>query len=72
MPRRAHWVLGPPARARRQTIVLKSDPFLREETDFITAVRGGPDRIRVPYAEALRTHRLTLRLSRRCARTIRR
>jgi predicted dehydrogenase len=46
--------------ARRQTIVLKNDPFLREDTDFITAVRGGPDRIRVPYAEALRTHRLTL------------
>lgn len=36
------------------------DPFLREDRDFVDAVRsrGGEDRIRVPYREALRTHRL--------------
>jgi predicted dehydrogenase len=34
------------------------DPFVREDRDFIDAVQGKPNRIRVPYAEALRTHRL--------------
>ncbi|GAA2445916.1 Gfo/Idh/MocA family oxidoreductase [Streptomyces macrosporus] len=46
--------------AGHRTIVLRSDPFVREDTDFVTAVRGGPNRIRAPYEEALRTHRLTL------------
>ncbi|MGK5448187.1 Gfo/Idh/MocA family protein [Streptomyces radiopugnans] len=50
--------------ARRQTVVLESDPFVREDTDFVTAVRGGPNRIRVPYEEALHTHRLTLAAAR--------
>jgi predicted dehydrogenase len=34
------------------------DAMTRTDREFIDAVRGGPDRIRVPYAEALRTHRL--------------
>ncbi len=34
------------------------DPVVREDRDFIDAVQGKPSRIRVPYAEALRTHRL--------------
>jgi predicted dehydrogenase/glycosyltransferase involved in cell wall biosynthesis len=35
-----------------------SDPVMAEDRDFIDAVRGGPNRIRCPYAEALKTHRL--------------
>lgn len=34
------------------------DPFVREDRAFIDAVQGKPDRIRVPYREALETHRL--------------
>ena len=34
------------------------DPFAHEDRDFIDAVQGKGNRIRVPYAEALRTHRL--------------
>lgn len=34
------------------------DPVVREDRDFIDAVQGKENRIRVPYAEALRTHRL--------------
>lgn len=37
----------------------EGDPFLREDRDFIDAVQGKPNRIRAPYAEAMRTHRLT-------------
>jgi len=44
----------------RQTVVYQGDPFAREAADFVTAVRGGPNRVRVPYEEALRTHRLAL------------
>ncbi len=36
------------------------DPVWRENRDFIDAVRGGENRIRCPYAEALATHRLAL------------
>ena len=36
----------------------QGDPFVREDRDFIDAVQGKPNRVRVPYAEALRTHRL--------------
>jgi len=36
----------------------EGDPFIRQDRDFIDAVRGKPSRIRVPYAEALETHRL--------------
>jgi len=34
------------------------DPFVREDRDFIDAVQGKVNRIRAPYHEALRTHRL--------------
>ena len=36
----------------------QGDPFAREDRDFLDAVQGKPNRIRVPYAEALKTHRL--------------
>ena len=37
----------------------QGDPFVREDRDFIDAVAGKANRIRAPYAEALRTHHLT-------------
>jgi len=40
------------------------DPFVREDRDFIDAVRGKPNRIRAPYREALKTHRLALAAAR--------
>jgi predicted dehydrogenase len=40
------------------------DPFVREERDFLDAVRGGPSRIRVPYGEALATHRVVVAAAR--------
>ncbi len=43
------------------------DPVWREDRDFIDAVKGGPNRIRSPYAEALRTHRLALAITRSAA-----
>ncbi|MDF3015422.1 MAG: hypothetical protein K0R44_647 [Thermomicrobiales bacterium] len=42
----------------------EGDPFAREDRDFIDAVQGKPDRIRVPYAEALRTHRVAVTAAR--------
>lgn len=36
------------------------DPVYLEDRDFIDAVRGGENRIRCPYAEALKTHRVAL------------
>jgi predicted dehydrogenase len=36
----------------------QGDPFVREDRDFIDAVQGKPSRIRVPYHQALATHRL--------------
>jgi predicted dehydrogenase len=42
----------------------QGDPFVREDRDFIDAVRGGPNRIRAPYAEALKTHRLATEAAR--------
>jgi predicted dehydrogenase len=36
------------------------DPFMAELTDFLAAASGGPNNVRVPYAEALRTHRVTV------------
>jgi predicted dehydrogenase len=44
---------GRPVRAAQ------GDPFVREDRAFIDAVQGKPNRIRAPYAEALKTHRLT-------------
>lgn len=37
----------------------QGDPMLREDRDFVDAVQGQTSRIRVPYAEALKTQRLT-------------
>ena len=42
----------------------QGDPFVREDRDFIDAVRGRPNRIRAPYAEALKTHRLATETAR--------
>jgi predicted dehydrogenase len=36
----------------------QGDPFVREDRDFIDAVQGKPNRIRAPYHEAIKTHRL--------------
>lgn len=36
----------------------QGDPFVHEDRDFVDAVQGKENRIRVPYREALRTHRL--------------
>lgn len=38
----------------------QGDPFAREDRDFIDAVQGKANRVRAPYKEALRTHRLTM------------
>ncbi|MEN3534713.1 hypothetical protein AAH991_06345 [Microbispora sp. ZYX-F-249] len=43
---------------RRWSVGAERDPFEREDADFVEAVRGGPCRIRAPYDEALKTHRL--------------
>ncbi len=34
------------------------DPMIREDRDFVDAVQGKPNRVRVPYHEALETHRV--------------
>lgn len=39
------------------------DPVFLEDLDFIEAVRGMPNRIRSPYAEALKTHRVALAIA---------
>ncbi len=36
----------------------QGDPFIREDRDFLDAVQGHATRIRTPYADAVRTHRL--------------
>jgi predicted dehydrogenase/glycosyltransferase involved in cell wall biosynthesis len=41
----------------------EGDPVWREDRDFIDAVRGGQNRIRSPYEEALKTHRLAVGIS---------
>ena len=42
----------------------QGDPFAREDRDFVDAVQGKPNRIRVPYREALKTHRLVTAVAR--------
>jgi predicted dehydrogenase len=44
------------------------DPVALEDRDFIDAVRGIPSRIRCPYREALKSHRVALAIA-RSART---
>ncbi|MDI6024745.1 Gfo/Idh/MocA family oxidoreductase [Corticibacterium sp. UT-5YL-CI-8] len=39
------------------------DPVHREDRDFIDAVRGLPNRIRSPYSEALKSHRVALAIA---------
>jgi predicted dehydrogenase len=49
--------------AGRETFLPQTDPYLAEDRAFVHALRtGDPSVIRVPYAEALRTHRLTMRI----------
>ena len=52
---------------RRRVYEREGDPIAREDRDFVDAVRGGENRIRAPYKEALRTHRLAI-LAARSAR----
>jgi len=40
-----------------------SDPVWKEDRDFVDAVRGETNRIRCPYGEALKTHRVALAIS---------
>lgn len=40
------------------------DPFVAEDRDFVDAVRGSENRVRVPYDEALGTHRLACAVAR--------
>ena len=41
----------------------EGDPVWREDRDFVDAVRGGENRIRSPYGEALKSHRVALAIS---------
>lgn len=41
----------------------EGDPVVQEDRDFLDAVKGGPNRIRVPYAEALDTLRVSLAIA---------
>jgi predicted dehydrogenase len=42
----------------------EGDPFIPQDRDFLDAVLGKANRVRVPYEEALRTHRLACALFR--------
>jgi predicted dehydrogenase len=46
------------ADGRRDAWTADADARPRPDRDFLAAVRGGPDRIRVPWPEAYRTHLL--------------
>jgi len=50
--------------AGRPTRQAEGDPVWREDRDFVDAVRGGENRIRCPYPEALATHRIALAIAR--------
>lgn len=50
-----------------RTVPVAVDPMRREDADFVAAVRGEPVRPRVPYGEALRTHRLAVAVARAAA-----
>jgi len=45
----------------------RGDPLARQDRAFLDAVRGRPNRIRVSYAEALRTHRLACAIAQSAA-----
>jgi myo-inositol 2-dehydrogenase/D-chiro-inositol 1-dehydrogenase len=41
-----------------QVVTSDEDPILREDREFVAALRGEVEHVRVPYEEALRTHAL--------------
>jgi predicted dehydrogenase len=47
----------------RPVLHAQNDPVWKEDRDFIDAVRGETNRIRCPYGEALKTHRVALAIS---------
>ena len=49
---------------RRTDYRADADARPRPDRDFVAAVRGGPDRIRVPWPEAYRTHLLACAITR--------
>jgi predicted dehydrogenase len=49
---------------RRSTWKAAADARPQPDRDFVAAVRGGPDRIRVPWPEAYRTHLLACAITR--------
>jgi predicted dehydrogenase len=49
--------------AGRPVLHAQSDPVWKEDRDFIDAVQGETNRIRCPYGEALKTHRVALAIS---------
>ena len=42
----------------------KGDPVIRQDRDFLDAAAGRANQVRVPYAEALRTHRVAMAMAR--------
>jgi predicted dehydrogenase len=48
----------------RQVVPAARDARAAADRDFVAAVRGEPAAVRVPYAEALRSHRLALAVAR--------
>jgi len=52
------------ADGRRDAWTADADARPRPDRDFITAVRGGEDRVRVPWPEAYRTHLLACAITR--------
>jgi predicted dehydrogenase len=52
------------ADGRRAAWAADADARPRPDRDFLAAVRGGPDRIRVPWPEAYRTHLLACAITR--------
>jgi myo-inositol 2-dehydrogenase / D-chiro-inositol 1-dehydrogenase len=52
------------ADGRRSVWEADADARPRPDRDFVAAVRGGPDRIRVPWPEAYRTHLLACAIAR--------
>ncbi len=51
----------------RPVTAAAGDPFVRADRDFVDAVQGKGDRIKVPYHEALKTHRLACAVARSAA-----
>jgi predicted dehydrogenase len=52
------------ADGRRSAWKAGADARPRPDADFVAAVRGGPDRVRVPWPEAYRTHLLACAITR--------